>query len=90
MPRPWTPADVAALRELTAAGLKDIAIGRRLGRPAKGVAAKRERLGLRKHGRTRLRVLRLAAAGYSTGEIADLVGRSDSLVRMVRAAGRAG
>jgi hypothetical protein len=40
MAAPWTPADVAALRALVAAGVKFAVIGRRLGRSASSCRAK--------------------------------------------------
>lgn len=82
---PWGRADVDALRSLTAAGLTDAEIAARVGRSAVGVYRKRAALGIRKHGRVRRRVKRLAARGYETWEIALRVGRSESAVRVVKA-----
>jgi predicted transcriptional regulator len=82
---PWTAADVTALRRMVREDVPDKGIARRLGRTLRAVQRRRELLGLRKHGRVRRRVLRLLRAGYTTAEVAAVVGRTASCVRMIRA-----
>lgn len=81
---PWPPAAVAELVRLVAAGLTDKAIAPRVGRHVKAVEASRRRLGLRKHGRVRARVLALLAAGWHVRQVAAAVGRDEQHVRLIR------
>jgi predicted transcriptional regulator len=82
----WTPADVAALRQLVRADMPDKAIARRLGRTLRAVQRRRALLGLRKQGYVRRRIVRLLKAGYTVAATAVMVNRSESHCRMVRLA----
>lgn len=76
--------DRPALADLVAAGLTDAAIGARLGLTPKAVEARRRKLGLRKHGATRARVLALLGQGWQVWRVAEAVGRCEKHVRLIR------
>jgi ParB-like chromosome segregation protein Spo0J len=85
--RPWTYPEVAELKRLHARGMKDSAIGRRLGRSRRSVQDKRNRHGLRVNRPWRANdalVRRLARDGWHDAEIAVRVGCSRERVRDVR------